>query len=65
MPRAPIDVPHLAFTHHRIGIHPPAGDAGEAPPRGPGVLQPFHDLSGLNDSAEMPSLRRPSTGGTP
>jgi predicted CXXCH cytochrome family protein len=24
MPRGPTDIPHLAFTHHRIGIHKPS-----------------------------------------
>jgi tetratricopeptide (TPR) repeat protein len=23
MPQSPTDIPHIAFTHHRIGIHPP------------------------------------------
>jgi hypothetical protein len=34
MPQSPTDVPHVAFTHHRIGIHgpsPPPAKAAESP----------------------------------
>jgi predicted CXXCH cytochrome family protein len=51
MPRSDTEIPHLAFTHHRIGVFekPPvapkdyAGSSG-----GPGVLRPFLDLSRLS-----------------
>ena len=35
MPTSPTDIPHFAFTHHRIGIHAeesPEGLEGDAPP---------------------------------
>jgi tetratricopeptide (TPR) repeat protein len=46
MPTAPTEIPHLAFTHHRIGIH----DAASKPPppqESPvaGTLTPFFELS--------------------
>lgn len=31
MPSAQTEVPHVAFTHHRIGIHDPVGTADTAP----------------------------------
>jgi predicted CXXCH cytochrome family protein len=54
MPRGDTEVPHLAFTHHRIGIHPLTEvlddtDAGLSP-------VPLSDLSGLNDSERERSL---------
>jgi tetratricopeptide (TPR) repeat protein len=59
MPRSPTEIAHLAFTHHRIGIHanPPA-DSTEAspPPSQSGVLRPFHDLSRLGDLERRRSL---------
>ena len=35
MPHSPTDIPHLAFTHHRIGIYdnPPAAPLPSLPPR--------------------------------
>jgi hypothetical protein len=57
MPRSPssIAIPHLAFTHHRIGIHdkPPAAKKSE---RAPGVLRPFLDLARLGDIDQKRSL---------
>jgi hypothetical protein len=54
MPSAPTEIPHLAFTHHRIGVHrggPPAGaTAGGEEPR------PFLDLSGLGKVDRRRSL---------
>jgi hypothetical protein len=44
MPTAPTDIPHLAFTHHRIGVHDRTGPA----PAGGGTLRPFGDLSRLS-----------------
>jgi hypothetical protein len=43
MPTSPTDVPHVSFTHHRIGMHAGEGrDEGEgAPPRLAGTLRPF------------------------
>ena len=47
MPQVPTDIPHMAFTHHRIGIH----KAGEHPPRQdmPGTLVPLYDVSQLSE----------------
>jgi Flp pilus assembly protein TadD len=36
MPRGPTEIPHFAFTHHRIGIH--AKDAPDEPAQAPGEL---------------------------
>jgi len=50
MPPTPTDVPHTAFTHHRIGIH--TSPSSETPPREQGTteeLKPFHDLTFLTD----------------
>jgi hypothetical protein len=57
MPAARVDVPHVAFTHHRIGIHAgPAQAIAEVPPRSAGVLRPFHDLSRLSERDRQRSL---------
>jgi predicted CXXCH cytochrome family protein len=47
MPSSPTDIPHLAFTHHRVGIHtgPKADDRPRLQPGGTPTLQPVHDLS--------------------
>jgi hypothetical protein len=45
MPRGDTEIPHIAFTHHRIGLHPAAGPA-EAPTGTP-ELVPADDDSGL------------------
>ncbi|HTU89725.1 MAG TPA: cytochrome c3 family protein [Gemmataceae bacterium] len=56
MPRSPVDVPHLAFTHHRIGIHskPPAGAPAVA--QRSGALRPFLELPPLSDADRKWSL---------
>jgi predicted CXXCH cytochrome family protein len=56
MPRAPVEVPHLAFTHHRVGIHrqPPTPPGGAARPAG--ELRPFLDPSGLSEPDRQRSL---------
>lgn len=57
MPKTPTDIPHLAFTHHRIGIHDPADASRRAAnAHGPGTLKPFLDLSGLSDADRARSL---------
>jgi hypothetical protein len=48
MPHSTLDIPHLAFTHHRIGVHD--ATAGHAPAAaearsGHEALQPFQELS--------------------
>jgi hypothetical protein len=54
MPRSPIDIPHLAFTHHRVGIHDLArlGQPPEEtpPPAAPQELVPLADLSGWSEA---------------
>src|SRR5262249_8530446 len=45
MPRGPTDIPHFAFTHHRIGLH--SADEPEPPATEPGtlvLLSPHNDL---------------------
>jgi predicted CXXCH cytochrome family protein len=49
MPRSSVDVPHLAFTHHRIGIHSPAS-AIPATARSGGTLRPFLELPPLREA---------------
>jgi tetratricopeptide (TPR) repeat protein len=59
MPQTPTEIQHLAFTHHRIGIHPPPTGAGETATQRPsevGVLEPFHDLSRFRDFDRQRSL---------
>jgi predicted CXXCH cytochrome family protein len=58
MPRSPTEIPHLAFTHHRIGIHdrpPPASQSADEE-TGRGQLRPFLDLSRLGDVDRKRSL---------
>jgi hypothetical protein len=47
MPSGSVDVAHVAFTHHRIGLHPDRKHPPSAAPdvRDPDLLQPYHDLS--------------------
>jgi predicted CXXCH cytochrome family protein len=61
MPRSPVDVPHLAFTHHRIGIHskPPAErltGGTPVPPPDASELRPFLELPPLSDADRKWSL---------
>ncbi len=49
MPRTTTEIPHVASTHHRIGIHD-TDPSNSNPTRrrlSPGTLQPLHDLSHL------------------
>ncbi len=52
MPQSPTDVPHVAFTHHRIGIHDPAAQRAMA--RGAG----FRRLSPVLDISSLPEIDR-------
>jgi hypothetical protein len=55
MPRSATDVPHVAFTNHRIGIHgKPAASPQET--AGLGELRPIFDLSGLSALDRQRSL---------
>lgn len=46
MPTSDTEIPHLAFTHHRIGIHKPVRRKEESNVNGPGKLVAINDLSG-------------------
>lgn len=56
MPRSPTDIPHLAFSHHRIGVHdkPRASRGGGA--GGPDGLEPLLDLSRFAEIDRQRSL---------
>jgi hypothetical protein len=57
MPTAPTEIPHLAFTHHRIGRHDRGQEAKEPTPlSGRGTLQPFLPLARLSDIDRRRSL---------
>ena len=59
MPQTPTDIPHLAFTHHRVGIHDAyAGKADTEPSQesAPASLQPMFDISLLSESEQKRSL---------
>jgi len=59
MPRSDTEIPHLAFTHHRIGIHnqPDAPtDEPERMPQGSGELAPIGDVSILSTVEQQRSL---------
>jgi tetratricopeptide (TPR) repeat protein len=59
MPASPTDIPHIAFTHHRIGIHE-RGAAAKEPPE----LSKAVDLVALSDvSWQTPADRNRSLGG--
>jgi hypothetical protein len=57
MPQVETDVPHVAFTHHRIGIHEPqpTGDVA-ATSRQPPELAPLDDISGLPEIEQVRNL---------
>jgi Flp pilus assembly protein TadD len=54
MPRGDTEIPHIAFTHHRIGRHGPASAAAE-PTRAP-ALVPVEDVSHLPSIDRQRSL---------
>ncbi|MFN0021674.1 MAG: CDC27 family protein [Pirellulaceae bacterium] len=57
MPQTPTDIPHLAFTHHRVGIHGAAPAADQATsPSVEAALRPVLDLSMLSDEERKRSL---------
>ena len=51
MPQSPTDVPHVAFTHHRIGIHDPAAPKMAA-------SAGFRPLSPMLDISHLPEIDR-------
>lgn len=58
MPRTATDIPHLAFTHHRVAIHDDAGKSAsnsDPMPRA-GVLRPVVDISHFSEGERKRSL---------
>lgn len=49
MPQSPVDVPHVSFTHHRIGIHADA-------PTGEDEAHPLQDLTPLLDDSHLSQI---------
>lgn len=52
MPQTPTDIPHIAFTHHRIGVHratPEAASRQAAAEKDFGELTPLSDVSHLTE----------------
>jgi len=59
MPRSATEIPHLAFTHHRIGVHGRARDAArEHVPAsyGAALLRPFRDSARFGDVDQKRAL---------
>ena len=59
MPRSDTDIPHLTFTHHRIGLHPtPEEPAPAEKPRQlrAGTLRPFFDVSRISSVDQLRAL---------
>jgi len=54
MPHANTEVPHVAFTHHHIGVHPLKQEFAEA--RGSDPLVPLSDLAQLSDGNRQRAL---------
>jgi len=54
MPKSQTEVPHVAFTHHRIGIHPLPDESG--PSSGTDAIIPLSDLSALSEADQMRTL---------
>lgn len=47
MPQSPTDIPHFAFTHHRIGLHGLERDGSPGTVAAGSRLVPLHDVSHL------------------
>ena len=47
MPQSPTDIPHFAFTHHRIGLHKPVGENTANESSGVGSLVLLDEMSHL------------------
>lgn len=56
MPRSPTDIPHLAFSHHRIGVHDRPATAPGATPAPADELVEFQGLSRFSDLDRRRSL---------
>jgi len=48
MPQVPTDIPHIAFTHHRIAVHDQDQPAADPPGGSAGSLRPMQDESRLS-----------------
>ncbi len=55
MPQVATDIPHIAFTHHRIGIHKKTASDRPVSPAS-GQLIPFGDVSQLSEVARQRGL---------
>lgn len=59
MPKSATEVPHVAFTHHRIGIHREEDRRPADPrqvPQSLAELRPFHETTGISDADQQRSL---------
>lgn len=57
MPSAPTDIAHVAFTHHRIGIHDKKPPESAEPAKTPlGILRPMLDFPALGELDRKRSL---------
>jgi hypothetical protein len=59
MPRSDTDIPHLTFTHHRIGVHSTSDKpaSAEKPQQlRAGVLRPFFDVSQISSVDQLRAL---------
>ncbi len=56
MPQSPTDIPHFAFTHHRVAIHQPQQNMGIQEPESMGRLLPLEDLSHLPQIEQLRCL---------
>ena len=59
MSQTPTDIPHLAFTHHRVGIHDAhsgSADTKASEDSGPASLRPVFDLALLNENEQKRSI---------
>ena len=55
MPQVPTEIPHFAFTHHRVAVHPPENPstASDSPSQG---TSPPPPLVSLDDVSWMPEI---------
>jgi predicted CXXCH cytochrome family protein len=59
MPMSATEIPHLALTHHKVGVHdkaPPAETDPDRAQHGFGVLKPFLDLNAVGEIDRQRSL---------
>jgi tetratricopeptide (TPR) repeat protein len=51
MPKTPSDIPHVAATHHRVGIH-------QSPPAAPADPAEFLELKPMSDVSKIPKAQQ-------